>query len=272
MLSCACGTTGRAAAWPRCQVRSSYRGEDWVDAGWMPCMCQRIHRRTLLQLALRQRRAVVIAGHAGGTVCLDLSPDGNLLATAGMDAQGRQDLVYWDVSACWAAGNSGGSGGRPREVARLCSDYNVQAVRFVPYDPERVVTCGKNSIRVYRCACTRARMQRAPAATVLAAVDCTCTHMLSAMQLTQLNAACDVMQPKQLNAACDVMQHLSALSVRPLSALRGMQAEGRAAARPVGVDGGGAGAAGAAAAALLLWHPGQPHQHHGWGGVHLPGL
>ena len=106
-------------------------------------------------------------------MCLDLSPDGGMLAVAGVDAQGRQQLVCWDVAACWEAGNitacasisSGGSfctGGaassgcgkgscRPRELARQVSDYNIQSLKFVPYEPHRLVTCGKNSIRIYRC-------------------------------------------------------------------------------------------------------------------------
>jgi hypothetical protein len=71
----------------------------------------------------------------------------------GVDAAGRQALVCWDVSACWAAadGCGGSSGGRAVELARHISEYNIQAVKFVPYSPETLVTCGKNSIRSYRC-------------------------------------------------------------------------------------------------------------------------
>ena len=83
-----------------------------------------------------------------------------------MDAQGRQELALWDVSACWASaaavavcgtGSSGAASSgapaaaRPRELARQASDYNVQCLRFVPWgEPGRLVACGKNSVRLYR--------------------------------------------------------------------------------------------------------------------------
>ncbi len=106
------------------------------------------------------------AGHAGGLTCLDLSSDGCLLATAGVDAHGRQELVCWDVSQCWAASaaaetqSSGGSGaGRsgPLELARQGSDHNIQSVKWAPLSSAvpgttgpQLVTCGKNSVRVFR--------------------------------------------------------------------------------------------------------------------------
>ncbi|KAL4458496.1 hypothetical protein ABPG75_013361 [Micractinium tetrahymenae] len=100
------------------------------------------------------RRGLCLAtvpGHASGTACLDLAPDGAALATAGVDAQGRQELACWDVSACWAAGGPAAAvPGRPQELARQASEYNIQAVRFLPHDPSRLVTCGKNSIRLHR--------------------------------------------------------------------------------------------------------------------------
>lgn len=90
-----------------------------------------------------------------------------MLASAGVDAQGRQELALWDVAACWAtaaaaaADTCGGGGGsaasgtvpaaKPRELARQASDYNVQCLRFVPWgQPGRLVACGKNSVRLYR--------------------------------------------------------------------------------------------------------------------------
>jgi WD40 repeat protein len=91
------------------------------------------------------------AGHAAGTLCLDLSPDGALLASAGVDAHGRQELALWDVSACWQQpAAEAGPPCRAVELARQASEHNVQAVRFLPHDSGRLVTCGKNSIRVWR--------------------------------------------------------------------------------------------------------------------------
>ena len=35
-------------------------------------------------------------------------------------------------------------------VARHVTEYNVKAIRFSPYEEGRLMTCGKNSIRMFR--------------------------------------------------------------------------------------------------------------------------
>eukprot|EP00887_Chlorella_sp_A99_P006316 scaffold3.g6316.t1 len=93
--------------------------------------------------AFRQGQPLgMVAAGAGGVICLALSADGAALLTAGVTASGRQRLVWWDVAACR-------TGGQPREVASHESSHSILAASFVPLRPDRVVTCGKNSVRVY---------------------------------------------------------------------------------------------------------------------------
>lgn len=60
----------------------------------------------------------------------------------------------WDISSCWANSSSSSAGAgnaKPQELARQASDYNIQCLRFVPWgEPGRLVTAGKNSVRVHR--------------------------------------------------------------------------------------------------------------------------
>ena len=35
-------------------------------------------------------------------------------------------------------------------VARHVTEYNVKAIKFSPYEEGRLMTCGKNSIRMFR--------------------------------------------------------------------------------------------------------------------------
>lgn len=35
-------------------------------------------------------------------------------------------------------------------VAKHISDYNIKAVKFSPYEEGRLMTCGKDSVRMYR--------------------------------------------------------------------------------------------------------------------------
>ena len=35
-------------------------------------------------------------------------------------------------------------------LARYVSDYNIKAIKFSPYEEGRLITCGKDSIRMFR--------------------------------------------------------------------------------------------------------------------------
>lgn len=35
-------------------------------------------------------------------------------------------------------------------VAKYISDYNIKAIKFSPYEAGRLMTCGKDSIRMFR--------------------------------------------------------------------------------------------------------------------------
>lgn len=76
-------------------------------------------------------------------IALDLSPDGRMLLGVGLDAHAKQLMVLWDVSGVLA--------GCPAHIiARQTTDYNIKCARFSPFHPEQFMTCGKNSIRMYR--------------------------------------------------------------------------------------------------------------------------
>ena len=35
-------------------------------------------------------------------------------------------------------------------VAKYISDYNIKAIKFSPYEEGRLMTCGKDSVRMFR--------------------------------------------------------------------------------------------------------------------------
>ena len=61
----------------------------------------------------------------------------------GLDAQNRQTIVVWDISRVEA-------GELAPLVARDATVYNVRRLRFSPLEQDRFVTCGRDSIRLYR--------------------------------------------------------------------------------------------------------------------------
>lgn len=84
-----------------------------------------------------------IAGHAFGVSCVDISPDGRALLAVGCDPQGRQLIVLWDIAAVQ-------SGGKCKYMAKHICDYNVRACKFSAFEEDNFMTCGKDSIRMYR--------------------------------------------------------------------------------------------------------------------------
>ncbi|KAK9823925.1 hypothetical protein WJX72_006401 [[Myrmecia] bisecta] len=89
------------------------------------------------------RCLAILNGHAGGMICLDVSPDGRSLLAVGLDTHAKQQIVLWDISKVPA-------GQKARVVTKHVTDYNIKCARFSPYEPDRLVACGKNSIRMYR--------------------------------------------------------------------------------------------------------------------------
>lgn len=92
---------------------------------------------------LAHGQPLVSLAHGGAIICLSLSADGGALLTAGVSAGGRQELAWWDVSACC-------TGGSACQLARQRVEHSVLAATFHPYLPDLALTCGKNSVRVHR--------------------------------------------------------------------------------------------------------------------------
>lgn len=71
-------------------------------------------------------------------------PLAKFLALAGADLQGRQQIMVWDMSRLLAGGN-----------ISLCAkqtsaDWDIDCIKFSPFEELNLVTCGKESIRFWR--------------------------------------------------------------------------------------------------------------------------
>eukprot|EP00928_Gymnodinium_smaydae_P026312 TRINITY_DN20709_c1_g3_i1.p1 TRINITY_DN20709_c1_g3~~TRINITY_DN20709_c1_g3_i1.p1 ORF type:complete len:2082 (-),score=410.92 TRINITY_DN20709_c1_g3_i1:81-6326(-) len=76
--------------------------------------------------------------------CLCFDPSAKYLVLSGADAQNRQKLLIWDVSRV-------ASGGKVTPLARQTSaDWDIDCVRFSPFEELQLVTCGRESIRFWR--------------------------------------------------------------------------------------------------------------------------
>lgn len=85
----------------------------------------------------------VLSAHAGGICCLDISPDARALMAVGFDGHGKQLIVVWDISSLR-------NGQRAEVVVKHSTDYHVRRAKFSPFEEDRLMTCGRDSIRIYR--------------------------------------------------------------------------------------------------------------------------
>jgi WD repeat-containing protein 90 len=85
----------------------------------------------------------MLCAHASGMVCVDVSGDGRALLAVGLDSHGRQQIVLWDISEVKKTR-------RARVLVKSTTDYNVKRAKISPYEANKFVTVGRDSIRLYR--------------------------------------------------------------------------------------------------------------------------
>ena len=121
----------------------------------------------------------VLCEHSSGMSSIDISQDGRALAAVGLDALGRQTIVVWDISSLHASlmasadpqfrfdkentninliganigalvSEDGIEEDQPRVLVRHNTEYHVRRLRFSPFEEDHLMTCGRDSVRVYR--------------------------------------------------------------------------------------------------------------------------
>eukprot|EP00441_Pelagodinium_beii_P032413 CAMPEP_0197643076 /NCGR_PEP_ID=MMETSP1338-20131121/16530_1 /TAXON_ID=43686 ORGANISM="Pelagodinium beii, Strain RCC1491" /NCGR_SAMPLE_ID=MMETSP1338 /ASSEMBLY_ACC=CAM_ASM_000754 /LENGTH=1835 /DNA_ID=CAMNT_0043216291 /DNA_START=42 /DNA_END=5549 /DNA_ORIENTATION=- len=70
-------------------------------------------------------------------------PGARYLAVAGQDLQGRQNLIVWDMSRAYG-------GGLTFVAKQSSSEWDLDCLRFSPFEELNLVTCGKENIRFWR--------------------------------------------------------------------------------------------------------------------------
>lgn len=92
----------------------------------------------------------ILCGHASGLVCVDVSQDGRALLAVGLDAHAKQQIMLWDISQVATGAHMATGGAPPTLVLRSTTEYNVRRARFSAYEKDKLMTCGRDSIRMYR--------------------------------------------------------------------------------------------------------------------------
>jgi WD40 repeat protein len=74
---------------------------------------------------------------------VDVSHDCKHVVTAGTDTKARETIIVWDIT--------GITQGKPAEIkAKQVSNFHINTIKFSPIDSERLMSCGKESIRSWR--------------------------------------------------------------------------------------------------------------------------
>jgi WD repeat-containing protein 90 len=75
--------------------------------------------------------------------CVDMSGDGRALLGVGLDSHSKQQITLWDISEVRATR-------RAPILLKATTEYNIKRARFSPYEPDKFMTVGRDSIRLYR--------------------------------------------------------------------------------------------------------------------------
>eukprot|EP00892_Ulva_mutabilis_P005258 jgi/Ulvmu1/3103/UM015_0143.1 len=85
----------------------------------------------------------VLCHHASGMTALDVSEDGRWLVGVGLDAYSKQLIVVWDISTLRE--NS-----KAPVVVKSTTEHNIKRVKYCTYEPQKFMTAGRDSVRLYR--------------------------------------------------------------------------------------------------------------------------
>jgi WD repeat-containing protein 90 len=76
-------------------------------------------------------------------ICVDVSGDGRALLAVGLDCHSKQQITLWDISDVKTTR-------RASVLLKSTTEYNIKRAKFSPYEPDKFMTAGRDSIRLYR--------------------------------------------------------------------------------------------------------------------------
>ena len=76
-------------------------------------------------------------------ITLDVSGDGRALLGVGLDAHAKQQITLWDISEVRRHRKA-------RVLLQSVTEYNIKRAKFSPYEADKFMTVGRDSIRLYR--------------------------------------------------------------------------------------------------------------------------
>lgn len=85
----------------------------------------------------------ILCGHATGMICVDVSQDSRALLGVGLDAHSKQQITLWDITGL-------SKGKRAHVVLKSTTEFNIKRAKFSEYEADKLMTVGRDSIRLYR--------------------------------------------------------------------------------------------------------------------------
>lgn len=94
----------------------------------------------------RQVCCAIIVGQSSNISCLSFSLHDYHLAAMGFDTHHRTQIIVWDLTGMC----TDSSRCSPIIIARQTCEYQIESMKFSPYEPNRIITCGRENIRFWR--------------------------------------------------------------------------------------------------------------------------
>jgi WD40 repeat protein len=103
------------------------------------------------------KRVATLIPHPESVICLAFNSEGTMLATVGLDAHHRLQIVVWDVQLVIidrighnAIPVPSGTNAKGLIMAKQLSDFAVTRICFSPFEEKSLVSCGRENIRFWR--------------------------------------------------------------------------------------------------------------------------
>jgi len=85
----------------------------------------------------------IIQGFESDICSITLADNGLALAAVGRDKHAKQQIILWDLSQVHKSG-------KVSVVVKQTCDFHVAALKFMPYEDAKLVSCGEGNIRFWR--------------------------------------------------------------------------------------------------------------------------
>lgn len=101
---------------------------------------------------LEGSRVASLKPYKGGICSVTFNFSSTMLATVGFDTLNRCQIIIWDISLLKSQKGAVQTNDQSNSciIARQISEFSIEKIRFLPFDENSLISCGRENIRLWR--------------------------------------------------------------------------------------------------------------------------